>query len=201
MSLPIPVPAPSWGDIVGLVRKPKLLAFLPKDDPSVQQVLGRAFFHAGVKNTSSIPITKARVLVRVRKEGQDVTSYLAKWDFTPEPFVAYAPNAAISPQLLVESQVHYVLPAVAETFALFVKFQGHDELYTFSPFSYLQPNLQLSPPLQVGEYSVEVIIAAENYRGVFGLKVENHGSSFGDVRLSRFDNFTASKGFKRMDWL
>ncbi|MEM0117221.1 MAG: hypothetical protein QXV32_02135 [Conexivisphaerales archaeon] len=153
-------PVGGGGEIVSFVRKPKLLAFLPRGDPSIQTQFNRAFYHAGVKNTSGITISKARILVRIGQNGQDVTSFLAKWDFKPDPFTSYSSNAAVSPYLFVDSQVHYILPAVAETFKLFLKVQGETELYTFSPFSYIYPTLKCPPALQLGEYSVEVMVAA-----------------------------------------
>jgi hypothetical protein len=202
MSLPIPIPTPTVGEIVSFFRKPKLFAFIPKDEPKIQEIQDfkrRAFYHIGVRNAGSVTIKSSRVYLNFEGIGRKV-GILAKWDFKAEPLDSYN-TLHVVPQLIVDSQVHDILPAVSETFAVFMKYEGEDEIYPFSAFSYLYPYLkEPHNKLGIGEYVVKAILVSENFRGSFSFRIKNKGKNFNDVSIEPLREYKGDKTFRPIKW-
>jgi hypothetical protein len=201
MSFPIPIPTPSVGEIISYVRRPRLVAFIPDGEPSIQSVgqRRRAFFHVGVKNIGGTPVKNARLYLSF-KGTQEEVGVLAKWDFKAEPVDSYTTPSKVVPWLIVDSQVHDILPALRETFAAVIKYEGENEAYTFSGFSYLYPDLK-QHKLDRGKYTVTAKLASENYRGSFSFEVVNDGPNFSDFAIRPLREYKGDKTFKAIEWL
>lgn len=201
MSFPLPIPTPTVGEIISYFKKPKLVVFIPEGDPSIQ-VIGnrrRAFYHLGVRNVGKVPVKSTRIYLNFEGVREKV-EILVKWDFKAEPFESYTtPN--VIPWLVVDSQVHDILPVVGETFAVLIKYEGEDEIYPFSAFSYLYPDLkEHHNKLGKGEYTVKASLVSQNYRCSFSFKAKNNGKNFKDVCMEPLREYRGDKTFKPIEW-
>jgi hypothetical protein len=89
---------------------------------------------------------------------------------------------------------------VGETFAILVKFDADNDMYQFSPFSYLYPQLQLPPPLALGTYQARILVSSQNYRGAFGIEIHNKGGKLQDIEIIPNRGYTPPTGFKGIAW-
>jgi hypothetical protein len=199
MSFPIPIPTPTVGEIISFLKKPKLIAFIPKNEPKIQPIgnIRRAFYTLGVVNVSNIPIKKARVYLNFNGSEKVVS---VKWDFKAEPFDSYTARNIV-PKLIVDSQVQDLLPAIKETFAVLVKYEGENESYSFSAFSYLYPDFKdQRNKFDCGEYLVKANLVSENYRCSFSFKIKNIGKNFNDVCIEPLREYRGDKTYKPIQW-
>jgi hypothetical protein len=82
-----------------------------------------------------------------------------------------------------------------------MKYEGESEIYPFSAFSYLYPELkEPHNELGIGEYMVKAVLVSENYRGSFSFRVKNNGKSFGDVYIEPLKEYKGDKTFKPIKW-
>lgn len=197
---PIPIPTPTITEISSYIGRPKLVAFIPEDEPTKQIVMKRAFYHIGLTNLGKTPVKNARVYFNF--EGLNIKfTTIAKWDWTAEPFDTYTnirPN--VVPWLVVDSQVHDILPAISETVAVLMKYENEDEAYPFSAFSYLYPDLKLPNKIMLGECVVKAILYSENYKCSLSFKVNNKGRTFNDVSIDPITDFQGIGVFKPIKW-
>jgi len=201
VSFPLPIPTPTIGEIVSYFKKPKLVAFVPKNEPAIQVIDNkrRAFYHVGIKNIGKISVESARIYLNFEGLKKKI-GILVKWDFKAEPFDSYA-TLNIVPRLIVDSQIHDILPAIGETFAVLIKYEGENEVYPFSAFSYLYPDLKEQPKkLDKGEYVVKANLVSINYNCSFSFKVKNNGKNFNDVSIEPLKEYRGAKGFKPIRW-
>lgn len=200
MSFPIPLPAPSFSDIVSFLKKPKLLAFVPDDEPNIQRInkQQRAVYRIGVVNVGDTPIRNARIYLNF--DGDKRIIIPIKWDSKAEPFDTYK-TLNIVPWLLVDSKIQDILPAFKETFAVLIKYDGENECYPFSANSYLHPDLKEERnKLENGEYSVKAVLISETYRCSFSFNVKNIGKSFNDVSIEPLKDYRGNKIYKPIKW-
>jgi len=117
------MPTPTIGEIISYFKRPKLVVFIPKDEPKKQDIgkRRRAFYHVGVKNVGKVTIKNARMYLNFEGNGIKV-GVLAKWDFKAEPFDSYDTLHRV-PQFIVNSQVHDVLPAIVSTWSIVLGFR------------------------------------------------------------------------------
>ena len=187
------------GAIIWPKNKPRLVAFLPGTDPTIQAVPRRAFWHVGVENQTDIVIERAHVQIQVALRGHPITELPARWDSRPEPFVAYTTPPQLSPQLLQDSQVYDLVKASKETLAFMVRCDGRQP-HAFGAWSYANPTLELPPPLGNDYYAFRFLITGAHYRGAFGILVNISGPSFGEVSVTPDQPFNLPEGFDRIDW-
>ena len=117
----------------------------------------------------------------------------AKWDSPAEPFDSYK-TFNVVPKLIVDSQVHDLLPALKETFAVLVKYEGENEFYAFSVFSYLYPDLKdQRNKFDCGEYLVKANLVSENYRCSFSFKIKNNGKNINDLSIEPLREYRGDK--------
>jgi len=175
------------------LKAPDLKAYQRAGDPDIQEVDNRrrAFYHLALENKReglmANPAYNARVAMTfLDKENREMFRIPAKWDFRSEPLRREIKNGRLvefpEPSLIPQTELLDINPNSVETFCICLKYEGEEEAYAFTAFSYLYPELK-NPRLKLsrGVYRLHIVVNAANAHREFEFLVKNEGTKFQDL--------------------
>ncbi len=187
------------------LRAPKLSAMIPEGDPSIQRLprARRGFYHVMIvnKNVESKgrrifwrhPSYHTKIRMKfMDKKRRGLFELNGRWDGSPEPLapgitggrVVQLPNISLVP---ISETIEISPGRAGEGFCLVMKYEGEDECWGFSNWSYIRgwrwglrdPNTKLG----IGKYIIDVHITASNAEKSFRFILKNRGRRFKDVSI------------------
>ena len=187
------------------LRAPKLSVIIPDSDPSIQPLPSarRGFYHVMIVNKNvelkgrrifwSHPSYLTKIGMKfMDKRRRRLFELNGRWDRAPEPLapgiaggrVVHLPDHSLVP---ISETIDISPGRGGEGFCLVMKYEGEDECWGFSNWSYLRGWQQgLRDPqskLGIGKYIIDVHITASNAERSFRFILENRGKRLEDVSI------------------
>ena len=188
-----------------LIRKPRLCVEVSRDNPRVSSnknlyglysvdVINRGRF---LVPTSTAYECTARVTFRDVRGRELVRVETGKWARGLEPITLHLLKTKVLKipyeALVPSAQYVNVRCGIPEPLILLVKFEGDEDIYAFSPLSYVEGFRSDTFKVGgIGRYMCEIAVSCENTSGRFTFTIDNRGKGIYDVIIRRAHSLTST---------
>lgn len=188
-----------------LVRKPRLDVEVSRDNPRVSSNKGLyGLYSVNVVNrgrlfipTSTAYECTARIMFKDVSGKELVRVDTGKWVRGLEPITLHLLRTKVLKipyeALVPSAQYVNIRCGVPEPLLLLVKFEGDEDVYAFSPLSYIEGFRSEEFKVGgIGRYLCEILVSCENTSGNFSFVIDNKGRGIYDVVIRRAHSLTST---------